>query len=161
MVKIPILLTLVHVRSHTVVFGNPQRRTLLCCVLMNKPSQWLFRVCQFLPLSSCRFECGVLLSHVKAPRCFWSSLGLLHCCRSSRRQRGPVPFETLTTWFLAYDMGECFSRHPATFYHTVKKTLVWGVNLSYKCHNIEGTSRPTLLVNQTCINWPKPIMMSV
>lgn len=47
--------------------GKSPERGLLSLDLMSKPNLLLFRVCHFLPLCSCCFEWGWVLSHVQAP----------------------------------------------------------------------------------------------
>lgn len=154
MVKTPPLLTPAHVTPPAIALRNSQRGSLLSFLLTNQPSRWLGPVIFFLSFPAALWV---------RPVC-WASLG-------------PLPYWTSPPWTLKKAEGTYDCWNP----QNSESTVVLGIGydmmifsfscyilsccgeevrlgriLCYKCHNIESTGRPALLVCQTCIRQPKP-----
>lgn len=167
MVKIPVFWPLPMSGPHQLYLGI-HRGNLFSFVLKNKPSQWLFGVCRFLPLCSCGFEWGLLLSRAcESPTMFPvlpRAPPLLGSTASHRQEgRGAYhlwnPQNTESTLVPCIWHGKMLSSLSCCILSHCGEEVSLGRNLSYKYHNIESTGRPTLLVSQTCVNQPKPTVI--
>lgn len=152
--KMPILLTPAHARSWAATFGNLQRG--VCSHWVS----WANPVCDCLGPVIFFLSVPATLSEVSAESCTGSAPPSYPSADAAfQGERGTYNHwnPQNTDWVPCIKQGRMFSSLSCYICRTATKRLVWGTYLSYKCHNIESSGRPTLLVSQTCITWPKPL----